>query len=102
MGMESVFSVAPGERQLFLDDHHIADRARLTRTMHRPAKKGTVVREVLDRAGNVVAASVPMKGGDHPRAEVKWRQGHLADLKGRMVSLRFKLRQARLYSYWIE
>ena len=58
--------------------------------------------EVLDRAGNVVAVSVPMKGGDHPHAEVKWQQGHLADLKGRKVSLRFTLRLAQLYSYWIE
>ena len=66
------------------------------------ALKGECGVEVLDRAGNVVAVSVPIKGGDHPRAEVKWRQDHLADLKGRKVSLRFTLRQAQLYSYWIE
>ena len=58
--------------------------------------------EVLDGAGNVVAVSVPMKGGDHPRAEVTWRQGHLAALKGRTVCLWFALRQAQRYSYRIE
>ena len=36
--------VPEGERQLFLDDVDIADMQNLTRTMHRPDKKGAVIR----------------------------------------------------------
>ena len=49
----------------------------------------------------VLAASGPIKG-DLPRAEVKWRKGNIADLKGKAVSLRFTLQNASLYSYWLQ
>ena len=39
----SVFEVPVGQRQLFLDDHGVADTNQLTRTMHRPEKRGAVV-----------------------------------------------------------
>ena len=38
------FQVAVGQRQLFLDDHGIAEIKDLRRTMHRPAKRGAVIR----------------------------------------------------------
>jgi len=33
---------------------------------------------------------------------VKWQKGNITDLKGKVVSLRFKLHKARFYSYWLE
>ena len=38
------FSVAAGQRQLFLDNHGVADTENLTRTWHKPAKRGAVIR----------------------------------------------------------
>ena len=40
--------------------------------------------------------------GDQTRGEVKWQKGNITDLKGKVVSLRFKLHKARSYSYWLE
>ena len=41
---DPAFQVPAGQRQLFLDDVGIAKIENLTRTMHRPAKKGAVIR----------------------------------------------------------
>ena len=41
---DPMFSVAVGERQLFLDDVGIVETRLLTSTMHQPAKKGAVIR----------------------------------------------------------
>ena len=57
--------------------------------------------EVIDTNGKVLAASAPMKGDLHS-GEVKWKTGDLGRLKGKTVSLRFSLKNASLYSYWIE
>ncbi len=65
------------------------------------AAKGALRAEVLDAAGDVVAASEPLEG-ERTRAQVEWRQGDLADLQGEQVSLRFTLRNAHFYSYWLE
>ncbi len=37
------FEIPVGQRQLFLDGHGIAELTKLTRTMHRPVKKGAVI-----------------------------------------------------------
>jgi len=65
------------------------------------AYKGELGVKVLDKDGKVLAASAPVKG-DLPRGEVKWAEGNLADLRGRLVSLRITLRNGQLYSYWLE
>jgi len=65
------------------------------------ARKGEVRIEALDKDGKIVAVSSPLKG-DLPRGEMKWEKGNLADLRGHQVSLRFVLRNASLYSYWLE
>jgi hypothetical protein len=54
---------------------------------------------VLDGDGHTVAVSEPVVG-DMPRAAVRWKSGNLASHKGRPVSLRFTLRNARLFSFW--
>ena len=40
--------------------------------------------------------------GDLPQGKVVWTQDSLADLQGRLVHLRFTLRNGSFYSYWIE
>lgn len=57
--------------------------------------------EVLDGHDQVVATSAPITG-DLLRGAVSWKQGNLAGLTGRSVSLRFTLRKAGLFSYWLE
>lgn len=41
---ETAFRVSPGERQLLMDDYGIAKIENLVQTMHRPDKKGAVIR----------------------------------------------------------
>jgi hypothetical protein len=65
------------------------------------APKGALRVEVQGQDGKVLAASAPVSG-DLPRALVKWKRGDLARLKGKTVTLRFALRSASLYSYWLE
>ena len=60
--MKSVgFKVGPGQRQLFLDDVGIARMENLTRTMHRPEKRGVVLKVDQPSDGKGVhTASAPM------------------------------------------
>ena len=44
VGADPAFTVPIGQRQLFLDDYGIAKRENLKRAMHRPKKKGAVIR----------------------------------------------------------
>lgn len=39
--------------------------------------------------------------GDHTRAEIRWRGHDLAELAGQRVRIRFQLRDADLYSFWL-
>ena len=55
---------------------------------------------VLDDHDQVLATSAPITG-DLVRGEVSWKQGNIAGLTGRSVSLRFTLRKAGLFSYWL-
>jgi hypothetical protein len=64
------------------------------------ADEGEFRAEILDSDGTVLARSAPLNG-DHPRGEVRWRRGHLADLQGKEISIRFTLRNAAFYSYWL-
>jgi len=65
------------------------------------APEGELLIEALEQNGDVLARSVPIQG-DHPRGEVKWEQGEVAKMAGRVVSLRFTLRSGHFYSYWFE
>lgn len=56
---------------------------------------------VLDGGGQTVAVSEPVSG-DKPRVMLRWKSGDLTALRGKTVSLRFALRNARLYSFWCE
>ena len=64
------------------------------------ATDGALDVEVLDTAGNTVAVSEPVLG-DQPHATIQWMSSDLADLKGKTITLRFKLRTASLYSFWV-
>ena len=65
------------------------------------AARGALHAEVLREDGRVVAKSAAITG-DRPNTPVRWERGDIAGLIGRTVSLRFRLRDARLYSYWTE
>lgn len=65
------------------------------------ARKGGLRAEVVDRNSKVLAASSELKG-NLLHADLKWRQGNIAGLRGKVVKLRFTLRDASLYSYWLE
>ena len=64
------------------------------------ANTGELHVEVLDAQGQVIATSAAYRG-DQTRAEILWQKGNLATLKGQTLSLRFRLRNASLYSYWM-
>lgn len=55
--------------------------------------------EALDSSGEVQATSAALEG-DRTSGEISWKEGSFADLKGKTVSLRFRLRNASFYSYW--
>ena len=57
--------------------------------------------ETLDANGDVKASSASI-AGDHPSNELVWEQGNMGEQLGQEVSLRITLRDARLYSYWVE
>ena len=65
------------------------------------APKGGLRVELLNGDGKVVAKSKPL-AGDLLREPVRWVKGDIADLKGQIASLRFTLRNAQFYSYWLE
>ena len=56
--------------------------------------------EVLDNDGHVVAESKAVKGDDTQIA-IEWERGSLADFTNKTVSLRFQVRNGRMYSYWL-
>ncbi len=65
------------------------------------ALKGELRVQALDDNRKVLATSAPLNG-NLLRGEVQWQQGDIATLKGQTVSLRFTLRSASFYSYWLE
>lgn len=65
------------------------------------AAQGSVEVTVLDDAGQPLAVSEPITG-DQPRAAVRWKSGTGANLQGKTVRVRIVLRQAKLYSFWID
>lgn len=64
------------------------------------AQQGELVVEVLDAARGVLAKSEVIRG-DQPRAEIHWQEGDFANLRGTTARLRFAVRNAALYSYWL-
>ncbi len=70
------------------------------------APKGDLLAEVLDESGRPIPGftsrtCIPVRG-DHTIAPIRWRNGaSLQDLASQPVRLRFRLRNARLYSFWV-
>ena len=63
--------------------------------------QGSLLVEVVDAEGSVVARSREVRG-DQPRYPVQWESGHLQVHMHRPIQLRFKLRNAAFYSYWLD
>ena len=54
-----VYTIVPGQRQLFLDDEGIETISRLERTLHQPDKKGAVIRSP-DPGSTIQTRSAPV------------------------------------------
>ena len=72
------------------------------------AAQGEIRVEILNRRGRAVLEgwsrelSRPLTG-NHPQAEVVWRgKQDLESLQGQTLRFRFHLKNAHLYSFWIE
>ena len=66
------------------------------------SSQGGVVRvDVLNHQQQILATSQPLSR-DTTRSVLEWQAGDLGDWVGQEVSLRFTLRNARIYSYWFE
>ncbi len=72
------------------------------------ASRGELRVEVVDRRGRKVLEGWSQDQsekiqGDHLRAEIKWQgQADLSSLRDQSIRFRFRLYQARLFSFWIE
>jgi len=55
---------------------------------------------VLDIAGEGMATSAPVVG-DSPTIAVRWDEDNLSEIGTRPVRLRFTLRKAKLYLFWV-
>ena len=65
------------------------------------AGRGQVRVELLDASEEIVASSLPIES-DERRVEVQWQDGHPSAHAGTAARLRFRMRQAQLYSYWFD
>lgn len=65
------------------------------------ATAGTFEVSLIDRQGATVATSEPV-AGNQPRSRIRWKTGDAKGHQGHPVSLRFKLQNARLYSFWFD
>ncbi len=61
---------------------------------------GELVAEVLDQDGQVIARSQSLTG-DQTQGEFYWNDGLPESLVGQQVSLRFTLRSASFYAWWL-
>ena len=65
------------------------------------ATEGALKVETLDDKRHRLAVSEPVVG-DQTRAQIRWKTGDLASDTRQNVALRFTLRNANLYSFWLE
>ena len=65
------------------------------------ASEGALEAAVLDDAGKVLAVSESI-AGDWPDIQVRWKQGGMAGLEQQRVRMRLTLRNAKLYSFWLD
>ena len=61
--------------------------------------RGELRPEVMDSSGGS-SISQPLIG-DQPRGNFQWNRGSLESLKGKEISLRFVLRRASIFAYWL-
>ncbi len=65
------------------------------------ATSGSVELTVMDSFNQIVAVAETLTE-DQPNAAIRWKSGSLENHKGKLVSLRLSLRNASLYSFWLE
>ena len=63
------------------------------------AQDGSITVTAKDNKGNTLAESKPLTGGK-PYAPVQWKNGFtLSAHEGQTIRLRFRIKQAKLYSF---
>ena len=69
------------------------------------AQDGTLTAEVLDERGQVVegltAADCVAVRVDKTKVAVTWKKADLGSVAGKVVKLRFHLKSARLFAFWV-
>ena len=71
------------------------------------APQGEVRGEILDAEGTQVLSGfsreecIPVRG-DGLNVGLKWKKAEVSALAGKTIRLRFTLRNARLYAFWID
>jgi hypothetical protein len=65
-----------------------------------PAPDGELRVDVLNSDGETILTSRPLTG-DFTSLEVGWHDGNLKDARGRGRILRFSMRNADLFSFWL-
>ena len=69
------------------------------------AQRGELTAEVLDQQGRAIeglaAADCAAVSADQTRQALTWKKSDLTSLAGKPVRLRFHLKNARLYAFWV-
>lgn len=103
--IDGFVSLRGGEKEGFLDTRPLVLEGK--RLWVNAAVKGTLAVEITEADGRKVLpgwdrSSLEPVAGDHTRAEIRWRGRDLSELAGKRVRVRFHLRDADLYSLWLE
>jgi len=87
------------------EEGHVLTRpfAMTGRSLHvnADARNGELRVELLNAGDEVIGVSQTVSD-DSARKAIEWKQGDLASWKDQVVKLRFTLRNAQIYSYWLE
>jgi hypothetical protein len=103
--VDGFVSLRGGAEEGFLDTRPLVLEG--SRLWVNAAVQGSLAVEITEPDGRTVLpgwerGSMEPLSGDHTRAEIRWRGRDLSELAGKRVRVRFHLRDADLYSLWLE
>ena len=103
--VDGFVSLRGGAEEGFLDTRPLVLEG--SRLWVNAAVQGSLAVEITEPDGRTVLpgwdrGSVEPVTGDRTRAEIRWRGRDLSELAGKRVRVRFHLRDADLYSLWLE
>ncbi len=104
--LDGFVSLRAGEERGFVDTRPVMlEGKRLY--INATAEAGQITAEITDPEGRTVLAGwergqCVVVTGDQMRAELSWSGRELTELQGKSVRIRFHLKNADLYSFWLE